>query len=498
MTRFLNPVIVLVLLALCYFPVFLHLDSESLYHWDEARNGLNALEMAQNGNPVVRYYQGEPETWETKPPLLIWLQVLLFNLVGFNELAIRLPSALAAVFTVLLMMRFFIKEFKDPIGGFSAGLVLVCAQGFIDFHVVRTGDHDALLTFFQTLIVIYSYKFLTKKPFQNRYLAIVTIALIFSILTKSIMGFAMLPGVFLYALLKQQILPLLQLKNLWFAIIGFATVIASYYLLREQLQPGYLKLVWENELFPRYFNIAEGQNYRIPKSRFYYLQLITEKQFSYFSYSFPLLLVLIFLSKDKLVKEFALYLIICALVFLVLLSGGTINSWYDAPIFPLLAMLTGLGLSILLNSLLHYLGLKTGWKKRLLISAVFLSFFSYPYNKIINKVYKPNSNSDKYGKFIERLSEREDLSSKLFVFYEWRNSSYLFYEKVYNEFKGWKIESCGVRGNFENCASLPMLKQKVMICNKSFIEEFENTYEWTLSAQMDHCRLYEVLGLKKK
>jgi len=498
MPRLTNIAFLILFATVCYFPIFLQLDSESLYHWDEARNGLNALEMAQNGNPIVRFYQGEPETWETKPPLLIWLQVFFFKIVGFNELAIRLPSALAAVFTILLMLRFFRKELNDPIGGFFAGLVLVCTSGYIDFHVVRTGDHDALLTFFQTAIVIYTYKFLTVKPYHNRFLAVVTIALILSVLTKSIMGFAMLPGIFIYTLFTKKTIPILKLRNLWFAILSFVIIIGGYYLLREQLQAGYLQLVWENELFPRYFNEAEGHNYRVPKSWFYYLSLIIEKQFTYFIYSFLILLVFIFLSKSKKIKAFALYLIICAIVFLVLISGGTINSWYDAPVFPLLAMLSGLGLSIFLNALLHYFGLKAGWKKTTLVSIIFISFFSYPYYKIIDKVYKPNNNKDNYGKFIERLSESEDFSKELFVFYTWRISSFLFYEKAYNEMKGWNIKSCGVRGNFENCDHLPSQNQRVMICNVGFIKEFERNYKFKVLQQFDNCRLYEALSLKQQ
>lgn len=453
--------------------------------------------MKQNGNLIVRYYQGEPETWETKPPLLIWLQVFSFKIVGYNELAIRLPSALAAVFTIFLVVRFFVKDLKDPMGGLMAGLVLVCTQGYIDFHVVRTGDHDALLAFFQTVIVIYGYKFLSLKPGQTINLATVTIALIFSVLTKSIMGLAMLPGIFLYSVFKKQIITLLRQKQLWFAISGFVAVIAGYYFLRERMQPGYLQLVWENELFPRYFNTAESYSYNIPKSRLYYLQLIAGKQFFYFSYFFPLLLVFIFVSKAGTAKSFAIYLITCAVVFLVLISGGTINSWYDAPVFPLLAMLSGMGLTALLNASFKFFKLKTGWKKGLLFVSFILLFFSYPYYKIIEKVYQPNTNPDKYGQVLKKLSEREDAPFNLFVFYAWRNSSFLFYEKIYKEIKGWNIESCGVQGNFENCNSRPSPNQKILICNNSFKEEFEKTYQFRLLEEMYNCRLYEVLSLNE-
>ena len=481
---------------LCYFPIFLHLDTESLFHWDEARNGLNALEMDQNGKPLVRYYQGAPETWETKPPLLIWLQVVLFKIVGYNELAIRLPSALAAVFTLILIFRFFIKELEDPLGGFFAGLTLVCSAGYIDFHVVRTGDHDALLTLFQTALVIYGYKYLVTNPFENRYLKVLTITLILSILTKSIMGFAMLPGIFIYAIFKKQTLKLFRQKELWIAIATIILTIGGYYFLREQLQPGYLQLVWENELFPRYFNNAESQNYRVPNSRWYYLKLIAEKQFVYFAYLLPFLLTLVFLSKNQKARSFAFYLVVCASVFLFLISGGTINSWYDAPVFPLLAMLAGIGFSTMLKAFHHNLSIETTWKKALLTLIFTATFFSYPYAKIIEKVYKPNTNADRYGKFMKQLEQQKMLPKDAFVFYSWRNSSFLFYEKIYNEIKGWEIQSCGVRGNFSNCASLPSIGQKVIICRSEFIDEFEKSYQFTLLSQMENCRFYTIDGIK--
>ena len=487
-----NIVLFIIFAILCYFPIFLHLDSESLFHWDEARNGLNALEMAQNGNPLVRYYQGAPETWETKPPLLVWLQVILFKIVGYNELAIRLPSALAAIFTLFLMVRFFIKELKDPLGGFFSGLVLVCTLGYIDFHVVRTGDHDALLTLFQTALILFAYKYFVVTPLNKRDLKILTTALIFSVLTKSIMGFAMLPGIFIYSILKKQTLPILKQGSFWVAVFTFVLIIGGYYLLREQVQPGYLQLVWENELFPRYFNVAESQNYRVPNSRLYYLKLIVEKQFSFFAFFFPLLLTLILFSKDKTSKSFAFYLFVNSLVFLFLISGGTINSWYDAPVFPLLAMISGIGFSILFKSIQQYLDVKSDWKKNILFVVFTLSVFHFPYAKVIEKVYKPSTNQDKYGKFIQKLEKQENPPKDLFVYYTWRNSSFLFYEKIYNEFKDWRIQSCGVRGNFSNCDQSPIPNQKVMICNQGFINEFEGTYSFTILSTMDNCRLYLV------
>ena len=66
-------------ILLIYFPVFLHLDTKPLREWDEARNAINAYEMTEHHNLLVKTYNHEPDLWETKPPLLIWLQAAGFR-----------------------------------------------------------------------------------------------------------------------------------------------------------------------------------------------------------------------------------------------------------------------------------------------------------------------------------------------------------------------------------------------------------------------------------
>ncbi|UOQ78563.1 hypothetical protein MUN84_08455 [Hymenobacter sp. 5516J-16] len=65
---------------------------EPIYLWDESRVAVNAAEMALNNNWLVAHFEGQPDLWNTKPPLLLWLQVLSIKLFGFNEVAIRLPT----------------------------------------------------------------------------------------------------------------------------------------------------------------------------------------------------------------------------------------------------------------------------------------------------------------------------------------------------------------------------------------------------------------------
>src|ERR1700722_19532584 len=74
--------------------------------WDESRLAVNALEMSQRGFGLVTTYGFQPDLWNTKPPLLIWLEAGSMHLFGASEWALRLPSLLAGLATLVLVLRF--------------------------------------------------------------------------------------------------------------------------------------------------------------------------------------------------------------------------------------------------------------------------------------------------------------------------------------------------------------------------------------------------------
>ena len=65
--------------------------------WDELRLAVNALEMTIRGFGLVTTYGFRPDLWNTKPPLLIWLQAGAMDVFGPDEWALRLPSLVAAL-----------------------------------------------------------------------------------------------------------------------------------------------------------------------------------------------------------------------------------------------------------------------------------------------------------------------------------------------------------------------------------------------------------------
>ena len=142
--------LLILFLTVCYFPLFLHLNGPSIVLWDEARLAVKATEMAKGSSWIVPHFMGKPDMWSLKPPLLLWIQAIFLKVFGFNELGIRLPSAIAALGTALLLFLFSSRTLKKPIAGFLAGVVLVTFDGYVERHLSSTGDYDSLLIFFIT------------------------------------------------------------------------------------------------------------------------------------------------------------------------------------------------------------------------------------------------------------------------------------------------------------------------------------------------------------
>src|SRR5437763_1791237 len=85
------------LAARLFFP---NLGGPGLWDLDEGRNGTCAFEMMESGNWVIPTFNGDLRV--DKPALLYWLQIAAYRCFGVSEFSARLPSALAALLTVLL------------------------------------------------------------------------------------------------------------------------------------------------------------------------------------------------------------------------------------------------------------------------------------------------------------------------------------------------------------------------------------------------------------
>src|SRR5436305_4856700 len=104
-----------------------NLGAPSLWDIDEGNNSQCAREMLASGNWIVPTFNYE---WRyDKPALLYWLQATAYRLFGVNEFAARLPSALAALGTLLVAYELGRRLF-DATSALLAGLVLASAPLF--------------------------------------------------------------------------------------------------------------------------------------------------------------------------------------------------------------------------------------------------------------------------------------------------------------------------------------------------------------------------------
>ena len=244
-----------ILLFLLASSIFLFADARipPVALQDEARNAVNAIEMYLSGNGVVTTYNFQPDLWNTKPPLLIWLMSASMTLFGPSEWAIRLPSALAAMGTLSCTMLFVRRITGSLPTAIGAGAILLISPGFFGEHGARTGDFDALLTLFVTAgLQLIFFTVHRARPDMRSIFAIGAL-IAAGALTKSIAAFIPLAGVVLYLVLVGRFKRTLSHSHRY-AVAGAVAVgpLFIFYASREAASPGYMSAVIYNDIVGRF------------------------------------------------------------------------------------------------------------------------------------------------------------------------------------------------------------------------------------------------------
>ncbi|MBD2714092.1 glycosyltransferase family 39 protein [Microvirga sp. STR05] len=332
--------LLLLVVALSFLPLFWLLDSHPIQQYDEARTGINGLNILRNHEwLVLRDGSMKPDLWNCKPPLWPWLLALSFKLVGYSELGLRLPSALAALATVLVVYYAGLRWLGGWEGGLLAALVLLTSPGYVSLHVTRTGDFDTLLTLWVTLGSLSWLRYLVDG--QNRHAWLTGLFFFLATFTKGIAGLMFGPGLVLAVLATGQ-LRRLRRPAPWLALLALAVGIGLWYVVRESAEPGYLAAVWAYEIGGPSATEMEGHHY----SFYWYITSLMEDKFTF--WLVPALLggVLGWRLAPGSRSWWLTRLTVCVAVcfLLVLAITRTKLPWYDAPVYPILALLTASGL----------------------------------------------------------------------------------------------------------------------------------------------------------
>ncbi|MCA8832433.1 ArnT family glycosyltransferase [Hymenobacter pini] len=341
----------LLLLALAYFPLFWQLSSFPVQQWDESRTALDALGMLVHHDWLVARYEGQPDLWNCKPPLWLWTLAGSIRLLGPSELGLRLPAALAALATVSVVYAAATRWLRSRLAGLLAGLVLITAPGYVCFHVARTADFDAFLTLWTTLGVCCWVAFL--RSGRARWAWGTGVAFALAVLTKGIAGAMFGPGLLLAAW-STGCLHRLRTLAPWLAAGVVVLAAGSWYAVRETAAPGYLAAVWQYEVGGPVAHELEGNNGPFE----FYLSLLANWQFAL--WLLPALLgVSLGWWQPRNSAGWWLGRALAPIVgsFLLVISlAETKLVWYDAPAFPLLALLAAAAGTVLFRHAQQHAG----------------------------------------------------------------------------------------------------------------------------------------------
>ncbi|MBC6991810.1 ArnT family glycosyltransferase [Hymenobacter sp. BT491] len=490
--RWLHRAGLLLLLAAILFPLVFDVFRAPIQTWDESRLAANAIEMYWSHNWLVTTYQHQPDLWNTKPPLLIWLQVLLLDLGLRGEVAMRLPTVLACVATVLALYRFASRTLRNTGAGLLAGFILVTSPGYVREHVSRTGDYDALLILWITLELLAFYLYLETN--RRRYLVLWAIALSASILTKGVAGLLGSPALVLYALNQRKLLPLLRQPAVWLALISAFAVPALYYLARERALPGYWHAVQLNELGGRFQNALESHD----GPWYYYFRNAATRFFvSWLPLLPPSLLILAF-ERDAATRRLIWLLALFVGCWLLVIStAATKLEWYEAPLYPILALLIALALTTLFQRWQQSSAMSPRWQV-ITGTLALLALVWLPYKQIIDLIITNRQNDItwgpevRYGYYLGRYVRQHPEDKTIDVYHPGTlyGSSFWFYRQALAR------ESVKVQPHSSREQLNLVTGAHVIVCTPEEQQVLADRYQVTKLEEEGPCATFEVWAKK--
>ncbi|NOZ48365.1 MAG: phospholipid carrier-dependent glycosyltransferase [Chlorobi bacterium] len=464
---------------------------EQIKIWDEASSAKNAIDMLKNGNLLVQYDEGEIVRDDYKPPLTLWFKMICYKLFGINEFSVRLPSIIAALFTMFLLWYFGSFIVKKPELGILSALILISSRGYVTYHVARTGDPDSVLIFFVTGAILSFFVLLHNYPKSiKKYLAIFSVFVLLSIYTKSIMGIAPFAGVAIYTLIQKNGRKLLINYRFYISLLAIVLITSIYYIVRELIDPGYLKGVLEYEIFS--FNKYPGGTPKHPEFLFYF-NYLKNTGFKPYFYFLPVGIIYFFLKNENVLKKIILYSFLGSIAFFIGMSFSTMkNEWYISPIYPFLVLFVSSSFIALKDLIL----LKTGTNKSKYLSPVLIIliiFISWkPIKQIHNRNHKYENSvyaPEREGRFLRDTYKKLPNIKKLSIVTPYHQRQLKFYTKKL-DFKS------GIKSKIYKKVPKNIIGDTLLICDNQLIKNVYINYKYALIAKDEYCKLFKIIDIK--
>jgi 4-amino-4-deoxy-L-arabinose transferase-like glycosyltransferase len=239
-------VCLLLLLAM----VWLEPAGSGLAEPDETRYAEIPREMLASGDFLVPRLNGLP--YFEKPPLLYWVNAASLAAFGENPWAARLPTRLAGLGTVALIVLAGARR-RDLAAGLAAGVLFLASP--MGFLFSRTNLTDGLLTFCFTLTVLCGAAAVRRRESLRPWKAMAALtgaAAAGAFLTKGLIALALPGAILLLWALATGRFPALSALVLSPAPLVFLALSAPWFVLVERRHSGFLEFFFVHEHFQRF------------------------------------------------------------------------------------------------------------------------------------------------------------------------------------------------------------------------------------------------------
>lgn len=325
--------VLVVIWGLCCLP---NLGGPVLWDIDEGLNAEAAREMLASGNYVVPTFNYQLRS--AKPVLLYWLQIGSYQLLGVNETAARLPSAVATLITILGVYE--LGRFLFGGGaGFLAGIVLATSISVLG--AAHFANPDAVLLACITWTFGFWLRYWRSGAMGWLWLAAGATGL--AVLAKGPVGF-LLPAaiIFVFLLWEGELRRLLDV-HLLEAVGIFLLVAAPWYIwVGVETKGVFLKEFW----FKHHLNRVATPMENHSGSAWYYVVVLIIGFVPWINFSGSMICNTWGRLKEKSTDRDAVrFLVVWFAIFFVAFSlARTKLPNYILPLFPALALLMGLTL----------------------------------------------------------------------------------------------------------------------------------------------------------
>lgn len=467
--------------AVTGFLCFRCLDVAYVSSWDEARHGVSAYEMMQNGNYIVNTFGYEPDYWNLKPPLSFYGIILGFKLFGYSVTGLRFYSACAYLITCIAI-GLFLKKYHKLTS--LIGMCFLCCNYYaLGFHCARSGDADALFLMFFVFAMLAMLN--VQRKHWNLYICGFCFACAF--LSKSFHAGVIVAIGGLYLLFTGEITKI-KLKEWLGFILSFAVPLGIWFLARfsHDGMTFFTEMVM-TDLLSRSSSASEGH---AGGFLFYY-----DAYFKDFGKIYPYLLIITALGSvfygiraaldHSYTKEqknetigYTLWLIIPFLFFSVV---STKLVWYGYPIFIPLSMIAAIFLGRLLTEELFFENtLAVLFKGIFAIACVYVIVINM-YSTYLYAVREIHG--DEMQMFIAESVERDSEYAGLNAYVEaaqemedgtvW-NQHVRFMAEISGDFK---CQDGGVKAFLDEKEAVLYISKERFTENKNLLEDCEILYE---------------------